>query len=67
MPTFYLQVRDDMNSRWTDVQEMFDATPVDDKKIVYVEDTPWRFHGYTYFSEHPEEMVEWLDAHSSAA
>jgi len=63
IPTYYLQVRNDMNSRWTDVQEMYDNTPVDDKKIYYVEETPWRFKGYTYFSEHPETMVEWFDAH----
>lgn len=63
IPVFYLQVRNDMNSRWTDVQEMFDRTPVDDKKIYYVEETPWRFKGYTFFSEHPEQMIEWFDAH----
>ncbi|MEO1063680.1 MAG: alpha/beta hydrolase [Actinomycetota bacterium] len=63
VPVLYLQVRDDMNSRWTDVQEMFDRTPGDDKDIIYVEDTPWRFRGYTYFSEHPAEMIDWLDAH----
>ena len=63
VPTFFLQVRDDMNSRWTDVQEMFDQTPVEDKKIQYVEDTPWRFKGYTYFSEHPEAMIDWFDQH----
>lgn len=63
IPTFFLQVRDDMNSRWTDVQEMYDNTPVADKKIHYVEGTPWRFKGYTFFSEHPESMIEWFDAH----
>jgi hypothetical protein len=60
---FYLQVRNDMNSRWTDVQEMYDLTPIEDKKIYYVEDTPWRFQGYNYFSDHPEAMIEWYDAH----
>lgn len=64
IPIFYFQVRDDMNSRWTDVQTMFDETPVSDKKIEYLEGTPWRFKGYQYFSEHPEKMVEWFDAHS---
>ncbi|MEL7209060.1 MAG: alpha/beta fold hydrolase, partial [Actinomycetota bacterium] len=64
VPAFYLQVRDDMNSRWTDVQEMFEATPTDDKKITFVEDTPWRFRGYSYFSDHPAEMIDWFDAHS---
>ncbi|MBX2822271.1 MAG: alpha/beta hydrolase [Rhodothermaceae bacterium] len=63
IPTFFVQVRDDMNSRWTDVQEMYDLTPVSDKKIYYIEGTPWRFKGYTYFSENPEQMVEWFDAH----
>ena len=63
IPIFYFQVRDDMNSRWTDVQEMYDLTPVEDKKIEYLEDTPWRFEGYKYFSEHPEEMIAWYDSH----
>jgi esterase/lipase len=63
VPTFYLQVRNDLNSRASDVQWMYDNTPVEDKKISWVEDTPWRFHGYTYFSENPEQMVEWYDAH----
>lgn len=63
IPTFFLQVRNDTNSRWTDVQTMFENTPVKDKKIYYIEDTPWRFKGYTYFSEHPEQMIEWFDAH----
>lgn len=64
LPTLYLQVRNDMNSRASDVQFMFDNTPVDDKKIIWVEETPWRFHGYTYFSENPEEMVEWYNEHN---
>jgi esterase/lipase len=63
IPIFYFQVRNDTNSRWTDVQEMYDLTHVEDKKIEYLEDTPWRFRGYTYFSEHPEEMIEWFDSH----
>lgn len=63
VPTFYVQVREDMNSRWTDVQEMFEHTPVEDKKIFYIEHTPWRFKGYTFFSEQPEQMTEWFDSH----
>lgn len=42
---------------------MVDITPVEDKKVYYVEDTPWRFHGYTYFSDHPEQMIDWFDSH----
>ena len=63
IPIFYFQVRDDMNSRWTDVQEMYELTPVEDKKIEYLEGTPWRFQGYKYSSEHPEQMIEWYDTH----
>lgn len=64
IPIFYFQVRDDMNSRWTDVQEMYDLTPVEDKKIEYMEGTPLRFKGYNYFSDHPKAMIEWFDAHN---
>lgn len=63
IPTFFFQVRDDSNSRWTDVQEMYDLSPVEDKKILYMEGTHLRFKGYNYFSENPEEMVEWFDTH----
>lgn len=63
IPTFFLQVRDDRNSRWTDVQEMYENTPVEDKKIHYIEGTPWRFKGYSFFSEQPESMVAWFDQH----
>ena len=63
IPTFFLQVRNDMNSRWTDVQEMYDKAPIADKKIHYIEETPWRFKGYTFFSEQPEQMIEWFDTH----
>lgn len=63
MPVFYVQVRDDMASNWENVQEMYDLTPVEDKKIFYIEGTPWRFKGYTYFSENPEQMIDWYNAH----
>ncbi len=63
IPTYYYQVRDDVNSRWQDVQEMYDLTPAEDKKIEYMEGTPLRFKGYNYFSDHPEPMVAWFDSH----
>ncbi len=66
IPTLMLQVRQDMVSRESDIQELFDMLEVADKDLIWVEDTPWRFHGYTYFSEHPERMVQWYDAHSDA-
>ena len=61
IPTLMLQVRQDMVSRESDIQELFDNLEVAEKDIIWVEDTPWRFHGYTYFSEHPEEMIDWYN------
>lgn len=65
IPTLMLQVRQDMVSRESDIQELYDNLEVTDKDIIWVEDTPWRFHGYTYFSEHPEQMVQWYNAYMS--
>jgi len=42
---------------------MYDNIPFENKKLLWVEDTLRRFHGYTFFSEHPEEMIEWYDSH----
>ncbi len=64
VPTFVVQVKEDLMSRASDVQEIHDAIPVADKKLFWIEGTPLRHHGYTYFSEHPEQMIEWYDAHS---
>ncbi|MEL7179507.1 MAG: alpha/beta fold hydrolase [Pseudomonadota bacterium] len=63
VPTFFVQVRDDMNSRWQDVQEMFELCQVADKKIHFIEGTPWRFQGYQHFSDNPAEMVQWYNDH----
>jgi len=67
VPTLVAQVRKD---RFTyaeeDVQAVFDAIPVGDKKLHWIEGTTERFRGYTYFSEHPEPMLAWYDAHSAA-
>lgn len=64
MPTLVVQVRNDMVSRASDVQEIYEGLGTADKEILWIEDTPWRHHGYTYFSEHPAEMIAWYDAHS---
>ncbi|NRB01708.1 MAG: alpha/beta hydrolase [Rhodobacteraceae bacterium] len=64
VPTFFVQVRDDMNSRWEDVQAMYELAPSADKKIYYIENTPWRFKGYQHFSDEPEQMLAWFKAHS---
>jgi len=63
LPTFVIQVKDDTMTTPADVQAIYDAIPAEDKKLFWIEGTPWRFHGYTHFSEHPEQMVEWYNAH----
>lgn len=60
IPTFIYQVHDDVLTTPDDVQSIYDAIPVEEKKLVWVKDTISRWKGYTYFQEHPEEMLEWF-------
>lgn len=62
IPTFVVQVRKDaFTYAEEDVQAVYDALPVTNKKLYWIEGTTQRFRGYTYFSEHPEQMIEWYD------
>ena len=61
MPTFVIQVRDDIWTKPTDVQTTFDLLPNKDKKLFWVEGTSKRFDGYNYFGNHPEQMIEYFD------
>ena len=62
VPTFVAQVRaDSFTYAEEDVQAVFDAIPVAEKKLLWIEGTKQRFKGYTYFSEHPEQMIEWYN------
>jgi esterase/lipase len=64
IPTFVVQVRNDsFTYAEEDVQAVYDAISVDDKKLYWIEGTKLRFKGYTYFSENPEQMIEWYDQH----
>lgn len=64
IPTFVAQVRkDSFTYAEEDVQAVYDAIPVNDKKLYWIEGTTQRFKGYTYFSEHPEPMIEWYNKH----
>ncbi|MBC8230053.1 alpha/beta hydrolase, partial [bacterium] len=63
IPTFVIQVRDDMMTKPSDVQAIYDNIPVEDKKLFWIEGATLRYHGYTYFSENPEQMIEWYDLH----
>ena len=64
VPTFVVQVRKDkFTFGEEDVQAVYDALPVADKKLYWIEGTDLRFKGYTYFSENPEQMIEWYNKH----
>ncbi|KAK9234639.1 gibberellin biosynthesis-related [Lipomyces kononenkoae] len=63
VPTFILQVREDLLTKPADVQLIFDNIPVADKKLFWIEGSTRRWDGYNYFSEHPEQMIGWFDKH----
>jgi uncharacterized protein len=46
-----------------DVQSIYDAIPVEEKKLVWIEGTTRRFDGYNYFGKHPEVAIDWFNAH----
>ena len=61
VPTFIIQVHDDVWSKPEDVQTTYDLISGEDKKLFWIEGTTRRFDGYNYFGEHPEQMLEWFD------
>ncbi|NEQ83337.1 MAG: alpha/beta hydrolase [Moorea sp. SIO2I5] len=63
IPTLVLQVRNDASMQAEAIQGFYDALPNPDKQIIWVEETTERFRGYTYFSDHPEQLVAWFDSH----
>ncbi|MCP2343190.1 alpha/beta hydrolase family protein [Actinomadura rupiterrae] len=64
IPTFITQVRDDVLTTPSDVQSIYDALPVEDKKLFWIEGSTARWDGYTYFVKHPEQMIDWFDEHT---
>ena len=65
IPTFLYQVRDDLMTRPSDVQAMYDAIPSDEKKLLWIEGTSRRWDGYTFFQKEPTQMLDWLDTYMS--
>ena len=61
IPTFIIQVKDDVWTVPDDVQNIFDAIPTKEKKLFWIEGTTQRFDGYNYFGKNPEQMIEWFD------
>jgi homoserine acetyltransferase len=63
VPTLVAQVHDDTMTRPQDVQEIYDAIPVAEKNLYWMEGTDRRFDGYNFFGAHPELPIEWFDKH----
>lgn len=65
VPTLVAQVHHDTLTRPQDVQDIYDAIPVADKSLHWIEGTTRRFDGYNYFGVHPEVPIDWFDKHIS--
>lgn len=61
VPTYVAQVKDDAFTYSDDVQNIYDAIPVTEKELFWIEGTTQRFRGYTYFSENTQQMIDWYD------
>jgi uncharacterized protein len=64
IPTLVAQVHRDSMTRPEDVQSIYDAIPVEAKKLLWIEGTTRRFDGYNYFGEHPEVAIDWFEVYS---
>lgn len=61
-PTFLYSVKNDLLTKESDVQTMYDLIPIEDKKLHWVDGTA-RLKGYTEFQDQPKIFVDWLDQH----
>ena len=52
-------------TRPEDVQSIYDAIPIEEKKLVWIEGTTRRFDGYNYFGAHPEVAIDWFNSDSA--
>ncbi|KRB85479.1 hypothetical protein ASE00_01390 [Sphingomonas sp. Root710] len=61
VPTFIYQVRNDVMTRESDVQAIFDNVAAKKKRLHWIEGSTRRWDGYNYFSANPAPMLEWFD------
>lgn len=59
-PTLIYQVKDDVLTEPQNVQSIYDAIEIEEKKLIWVEGTTSRWKGYTYFQENPKEILQWF-------
>ncbi len=63
MPTFIVQVKDDLWTTPADGQKTFDLLGAKEKELFWIEGTSRRFDGYNYFGKNPERMIAWFNMH----
>lgn len=63
IPTLIYQVHDDMMTRPSDVQTIFDNIPAKDKELFWIRGTTRRWDGYTYFQREPKLVLEWFETY----
>ena len=63
VPTLVVQVHNDVLTKPSDVQSIYDNIAAKDKKLFWIEGTTRRFDGYNYFSENPQLMLDWFNSH----
>jgi esterase/lipase len=61
IPTFIIQVREDVWSKPDDVQITYDLIPLKEKKLFWIDGTTQRFDGYNYFGRQPDQLIDWFD------
>jgi pimeloyl-ACP methyl ester carboxylesterase len=68
-PTLLYQVHDDVMTRPTDVQAIFDAIPGREgieKELFWIRGTTRRWDGYRHFQNDPARILDWLARHTRA-
>jgi uncharacterized protein len=65
IPTFLYQVKDDLMTRPSDVQAIYDNVASNDKELFWILGSSRRWDGYTHFSRDPSRMLAWFDKYMS--
>jgi uncharacterized protein len=61
IPTLLYQVRDDVITKPSGVQEIYDSLPIEEKELFWIEGTTRRWDGYLHFQRDPGRMLAWFD------
>ncbi|MET8757786.1 hypothetical protein [Lentzea sp. NPDC004782] len=64
VPALVYQVHDDLMTRPSDVEAMFDAIPGLPKELFWIHGTTRRWDGYLHFQHNPARVLGWLDRHT---